>query len=70
MEDIGIGSVVKLKSGGPQMTVKGYGKTIKMSSWGIATPTEDKGLVECQWFDSIGTLMEGTFPILSVRLDS
>ena len=68
MEQISIGSVVKLKSGGPQMTVMAYGTKLKFGSI-LATNVEDKEQVKCQWFDSSGTLQEDVFPIASLRLD-
>ena len=68
MEQISIGSVVKLKSGSPQMTVTGYGKKYGPGSI-LITLVEDKEQVRCQWFDATGTLQEDTFPVASVQLD-
>jgi uncharacterized protein YodC (DUF2158 family) len=65
MEQISIGSVVKLKSGGPPMTVTAYGTKLKFGSI-IATNVEDKEQVKCQWFDSSGSLPEDVFPIVSL----
>jgi uncharacterized protein YodC (DUF2158 family) len=69
MEPFSVGSVVKLKSGGPQMTVSGYGKKMDTKSW-LGTQVEDKEQIVCQWFDSIGTLLEGTFPVVSLKQDA
>lgn len=44
MEQISIGSVVKLKSGGTQMTVTAYGTKFKFGSI-LATNVEDKGKI-------------------------
>lgn len=68
MEQISIGSVVKLRSGGPQMTVVAYGTKLKFGSI-LATNVEDKEQVKCQWFDSLGNLQEDIFPIASLTLD-
>jgi len=65
MEEISISSVVKLKSGGPEMTVMAYGTKLKAGAV-FATPVEDKEQVKCQWFDSSGTLQEGVFPVASL----
>lgn len=46
MEKIKVGMVVRLKSGGPQMTVKFY--TIS-------------GTWQCSWFDTKGELKESDF---------
>lgn len=68
MEQISIGSVVKLKSGGPQMTVVAYGTKLKFGSI-LATSVEDREQVKCQWFDSSGTLHEDVFPTVSLTVD-
>jgi uncharacterized protein YodC (DUF2158 family) len=68
MEQLAIGSVVKLKSGGPQMTVMAYGTKLKFGSI-LATNVEDKDQVKCQWFDSTGTLQEDYFPVASLKPD-
>lgn len=68
MEQISIGSIVKLKSGGPQMTVKGYGTKLKVGSM-VGAYVEDTEQVQCQWFDVAETLQEGQFPVASVTLD-
>lgn len=67
MEQISIGSVVKLKSGGPQMTVTGYGKKYGAGSI-LINLVEDKEQVKCQWFDSTGTLHDDVFPVASLEL--
>jgi len=68
MEQITIGSVVKLKSGSPQMTVTGYGKKYGDGSI-LKTLVEDKEQVKCQWFDSSGTLMSDVFPIAALIVE-
>jgi uncharacterized protein YodC (DUF2158 family) len=45
------GNVVRLKSGGPKMTVENYGK------YGYAAHESYK----CKWFDDKHKLTEGTF---------
>lgn len=68
MEQISIGSVVKLKSGGPQMTIMAYGTKIELGGI-FSKNVEDKEHVKCQWFDTTGILHEDTFPIASLKLD-
>ena len=46
MEIFEIGQIVRLKSGGPKMTIKGA----------------DEGAWACQWFDRNGKLHNDTFP--------
>lgn len=65
MEQISIGSVVKLKSGGPPMTVTGYGKKYSDGSI-LKYLVEDKEQVKCQWIDSAGTIQGDVFPIASL----
>lgn len=67
MEQISIGSVVKLKSGSPQMTVTDYGKKYGSGSI-LVTLVEDKEQVKCQWFDATGTLQQDTFPVAALQL--
>lgn len=67
MNQITIGSKVRLKSGGPDMTVKSYG--LKLEAGPIfAKNVEDKDVVDCQWFNNLGELKESSFPILSLEL--
>ncbi|GAB3887031.1 DUF2158 domain-containing protein [Spirosoma agri] len=68
MEQISIGSIVQLKSGGPQMTVVAYGTKIEFGSI-LGRHVEDKEKVKCQWFDSTATLQDGVFPVESLKLD-
>lgn len=68
MEQISIGSIVILKSGGPQMTVMAYGTKIEFGSI-FSKNVEDRGQVKCQWFDATGTLQEDIFPVASLKLD-
>ncbi len=68
MEQFSIGSVVKLKSGGPQMTVMAYGTKMEFGSI-FSKNVEDKEQVKCQWFDSSGTLQEDVFPVASLELN-
>jgi uncharacterized protein YodC (DUF2158 family) len=46
------GDVVRLKSGGPRMTVVNYGK------YGMAATKES---YKCKWFDDKNKLVEDTF---------
>ena len=50
-EKFGKGSVVRLKSGGPKMTVVDFGK------YGYG----DEESYKCRWFDEKKKLTEGTF---------
>ena len=68
MEQITLGSVVKLKSGGPQMTVMAYGTKMEFGRI-LALQVEDKEQLKCQWFDSTATLQEDVFPIVSLQAD-
>ena len=68
MEQVSIGSVVKLKSGGPPMTVTGYGTKIEFGSV-FSKNVKDKEQVKCQWFEATGLLQEGVFPIASLKTD-
>jgi uncharacterized protein YodC (DUF2158 family) len=57
-DEIKVGDVVQLKSGGPNMTVNeigkpGMGGTGPLSAW-------------CSWFDSKGEEKKGTFPLTSL----
>lgn len=67
MEQILLGSVVKLKSGSPPMTVTGYGKKYGAGTI-LINLVEDKEQVKCQWFDATGTLQQDTFPVASLQL--
>ena len=43
--DLKVGDVVRLKSGGPQMTVRSYPYTMIYG--------KDDSMVECEWFDEV-----------------
>ena len=57
-EKIEIGDVVKLKSGGPELTVTNVGKL-----W----ETSDVLHAWCAWFSDDGKNHEGTFPCASLE---
>lgn len=58
-KDFQVGTIVKLKSGGPDMTIKKVDVELRTGK-----PT---GRVDCQWF--AGKKLEvGTFPIASLDL--
>jgi uncharacterized protein YodC (DUF2158 family) len=52
MEGLKAGDVVRLKSGGPKMTVQGEG--------------DFEGQILCQWFDK-GEVKIGSFPAVSLE---
>lgn len=58
-EDIQVGDVVLLNSGGPDMTVDEIGKLASMSSDGPLSAW-------CSWFDSRGERQTHTFPLTSL----
>lgn len=58
-EQLKIGDVVKLNSGGPEMTVS------KLSVGALLKPNEEAGVV-CSWFDSHGQLSNSTFLIATL----
>jgi uncharacterized protein YodC (DUF2158 family) len=53
VENIAVGSVVVLKSGGPKMTVNFFA---------------DNGNAHCSWFDSKKELQSASFSITGLRL--
>ncbi|NSX15641.1 DUF2158 domain-containing protein [Cupriavidus taiwanensis] len=57
--EVGVGTIVKLKSGGPDMTVEEI-----VVNWNTQKPTGD---VDCQWFAG-KKLEKGRFPIASLEL--
>ena len=57
-DEIKVGSIVRLKSGGPSMTVTKVGSPLYSSQ-----PT-----VWCSWFDEKGLKQESTFPPDAVEL--
>jgi uncharacterized protein YodC (DUF2158 family) len=66
MDQISIGSVVQVKSGGPSMTVESFAR--KVVGHGMdARNVEDKDRVNCQWFDKDGELKSGFFPVASLK---
>jgi len=50
MEIFEPGQIVRLKSGGPKMTIKGSDKDAGSGTWA------------CQWFDRNGKIQSDTFP--------
>ncbi|GAB7127265.1 hypothetical protein JCM19000A_17720 [Silvimonas sp. JCM 19000] len=57
--EFAVGTVVKLRSGGPDMTIRSIGTDAKSGK-----PT---GTIICQWFAG-KKLEQGTFPLTSVVL--
>jgi len=51
------GDVVQLKSGGPEMTVRGYKMIQPFDAPAYPSDTE----VECEWFDDKNQRQKGTF---------
>jgi len=64
MNQIEIGSTVKLKSGGPIMTVESYGTKLEAGRF-VVKNVDDMEKVVCQWFEE-NTLQTGIFPIASL----
>lgn len=58
-EQLQVGMIVKLKSGGPDMTVEEV-----VIAYSTKTPTGD---VDCQWFAG-KKLEKGRFPVASLEL--
>ncbi|WP_045027960.1 YodC family protein [Draconibacterium sediminis] len=50
------GDVVRLKSGGPKMTIENYYVHV-----GISSSSVSDHLVDCTWFDNNGVLQSRTF---------
>lgn len=60
------GDVVRLKSGGPNMTVTGIVQKNDIQS----LEGNDTGKISCQWFSNEGMLQEGRFKeSLIVKID-
>lgn len=57
-DEIKVGDVVKLKSGGPDMTVEEIAKSGMTGTGPLAA--------WCAWFDSKGEEKKGTFPLTSL----
>lgn len=55
--DIKVGTVVKLKSGGPNMTVKQYPLVT------IPEGRENSSLADCEWFAEGGVLKHAVFSV-------
>lgn len=53
-----VGDFVKLRSGGPKMTVIGYDGAY------------DNPLYKCHWFDAGGALHEGSFIGIELEIDN
>jgi uncharacterized protein YodC (DUF2158 family) len=65
MANLNIGDLVRLKSGGPLMTVREL-TTARLSS----APDSPKDHVQCQWFDEKQISKIVRFPIAALELDS
>ncbi|WP_342249358.1 YodC family protein [Sphingomonas sp. OTU376] len=64
MDEIKEGSVVRLKSGGPAMTV------IFLTAGAYSSENDPKNKAHCQWFaESGGKPLSETFPLTSLLLD-
>ncbi len=68
MDEIKIGSVVELKSGGPSMTVQSFARTTE-GQGREARNVEDRGRVNCNWFDHT-QLLNGTFQVESLTISN
>lgn len=67
-ENIEIGIIVQLKSGGPRMTVESFGTRLSGDSMSLSSQ-EDRSKVHCQWFDG-KKLLEGTFNVNTLKVVS
>jgi uncharacterized protein YodC (DUF2158 family) len=56
-----VGDVVRLKSGGPTMTIKGF-------TWNRTTDDYYTNKVDCTWFDD-KELKDASFDIIQLELD-
>ncbi len=56
-----IGDIVRLKSGGPLMTVTAFGKPVTVRASGMAASPPDPDYVQTAWFDATGENKVGTF---------
>ena len=66
MEEFKVGDVVRLKSGGPQMTISAY--PVVESVWTIKKVRRDKA--KCTWFQGDGnTPIEKIYPIDCLERD-
>lgn len=65
MTNLKIGDLVRLKSGGPIMTVRALTDAGLLSA-----PDSLKDHVECQWFDGKQISKIVRFPIAALELDS
>lgn len=61
MQDLQVGNTVRLKSGGPPMTVKELVATHVHSP-----PDAPRDHVMCQWFDETGKCRTARFPVASL----
>ena len=52
MNELNVGDVVMLKSGGPKMTIHKIMGAIESDIFASAFKGADKGDVECKWFDN------------------
>ena len=58
-----IGSIVRLKSGGPEMTVADASDAAPDKLAVFTEPTEFCGAVTCWWFTPAGDIREKQFPV-------
>ncbi len=65
MANLNVGDLVRLKSGGPLMTVRAL-TTARLSS----APDSPKDHVQCQWFDGKQISNIVRFPVEALELDS
>jgi uncharacterized protein YodC (DUF2158 family) len=64
MEQFNIGDVVRMKSGGPKMTILRYGYDDDTTSF--LSVKDDRSKVICEWFDGT-TKKQGEFAVTSLE---
>jgi uncharacterized protein YodC (DUF2158 family) len=65
MANLNIGDVVRLKSGGPPMTVR------ELTTARLSSPSDSpKDHVKCQWFDEKQISKIIRFPVAALQLDT
>lgn len=67
METIKVGTTVRLKSGGPVMTIESFATRLAGADIMTSKNVEDKSRVNCQWFEG-PKLSKGSFDVMSLDI--